>query len=34
MAYDLTNSNISDTFQHLLQVRADDKTIYDALGNT
>ena len=34
MAYDLTNSNISDTFQHLLQVRADDKTVYDALGNT
>ena len=34
MAYDLTNLNISDTFQHLLQVRADDKTVYDALGNT
>ena len=34
MAYDLTNSNISDTFQHLLQVRAGDKTVYDALGNT
>ena len=34
MAFDLTNSNISDTFQHLLQVRADDKTVYDALGNT
>jgi hypothetical protein len=34
MAYDLTNLNISDTFQHLLQVRAGDKTIYDALGNT
>ena len=33
MAFDLTNLNISDTFQHLLQVRADDKTIYDALGN-
>ena len=33
MAFDLTNSNISDTFQHLLQVRADDNTIYDALGN-
>tara|TARA_R100000008_G_scaffold38270_1_gene21827 strand:+ start:333 stop:917 length:585 start_codon:yes stop_codon:yes gene_type:complete len=33
MAYDLTNLNISDTFKHLLQVRADDKTIYDALGN-
>jgi hypothetical protein len=34
MAYDLTNLNISDTFKHLLQVRADDKTLYDALGNT
>ena len=34
MAFDLTNLNISDTFQHLLQVRADDKTLYDALGNT
>ena len=34
MAFDLTNLNISDTFQHLLQVRADDKTVYDALGNT
>ena len=33
MAFDLTNKNISDTFKHLLQVRADDKTIYDALGN-
>ena len=34
MAFDLTNLNISDTFQHLLQVRADDKTIYDLKGNT
>ena len=34
MAFDLTNFNISDTFQHLLQVRADDKTIYDLKGNT
>ena len=34
MAFDLTNLNISDTFQHLLQVRTDDKTVYDALGNT
>ena len=34
MAFDLTNLSISDTFQHLLQVRADDKTVYDALGNT
>ena len=32
MAFDLTNKNISDTFKHLLQVRADDKTIYDALS--
>jgi len=34
MAFDLTNLSISDTFQHLLQVRAGDKTVYDALGNT
>ena len=34
MAYNLTDVNISDTFQHLLQVRAGDKTVYDALGNT
>ena len=34
MAFDLSNTNISDTFKHILQVRADDKTIYDALGNT
>ena len=34
MAFDLTNLNISDTFKHLLQVRADDKTIYDLKGNT
>ena len=34
MAFDLTNLNISDTFQYLLQVRADDKTIYDLNGNT
>ena len=33
MAFDLTNKNVSDTFQHLLQVRDDDKTIYDAVGN-
>ena len=33
MAFDLTNTNISDTFKHLLQVRADDKTLYDAVGN-
>jgi len=34
MAYDLTNTVISDSFKHLLQVRADDKTLYDAVGNT
>ena len=33
MSFDLTNKNISDTFQHILQVRDDDKTIYDAAGN-
>ena len=33
MAFDLTNKNVSDTFQHLLQVRDTDKTIYDAVGN-
>ena len=33
-AFDLTNANVSDTFQHLLQVRADDKVLFDALGNT
>ena len=33
MSFDLTEKNISDTFQHILQVRDDDKTIYDALGN-
>ena len=33
MAFDLTNKNVSDTFQHLLQVRDSDKTIYDAVGN-
>jgi hypothetical protein len=33
MSFDLTNKNISDTFQHILQVRDDDKTIYDAVGN-
>jgi hypothetical protein len=33
MAYDITSTNVSDTFKHLLQVRADDKTVYDALGN-
>ena len=33
MAFDLTNTKVSNTFQHLLQVRDDDKTIYDAVGN-
>ena len=33
MPFDLSNENISDTFKHILQVRDDDKTIYDALGN-
>ena len=33
MAFDLTNTKVSNTFKHLLQVRDDDKTIYDALGN-
>ena len=29
----LTGDSISSTFQHLLQIREDDKTLYDALGN-
>ena len=29
----LSGYAISSTFQHLLQVREDDKTLYDALGN-
>lgn len=33
-AFNLTNSNVSDTFQFLLQVRDEDKTLFDALGNT
>lgn len=33
-AFDLTNANVSETFKHLLQVRDDDKTLFDALGNT
>ena len=33
MAFDLSNTKVSNTFQHLLQVRDDDKTIYDAVGN-
>ena len=34
MSYDLTNVLISEGYENLLQVRADDKTLYDALGNT
>ena len=33
MSFDLTNELVSEGFQHLLQVRRDDKTIYDAVGN-
>ena len=33
MAFDLSNTKVSNTFQHLLQVHDDDKTIYDALVN-
>ena len=29
----LSDNAISQTFKHLLQVREDDKTLYDALGN-
>ena len=29
----LSGDAISSTFKHLLQVREDDKTLYDALGN-
>ena len=31
--FDLTGAEISSTFQHLLQVREDDKTLYDATGD-
>jgi len=34
VSYDLTNILISEGYENLLQVRADDKTLYDALGNT
>ena len=34
MSFDLTNVLVSEGFQNLLQVRADDKTIFDGLGNT
>ena len=33
MSFDLTNELVSEGFKHLLQVRAEDKTIFDALGN-
>ena len=33
MSFDLTNVLVSEGFQNLLQVRADDKTIFDGLGN-
>jgi hypothetical protein len=33
MSTNLTDSIISDSFKHLLQVRNDDKTIFDGLGN-
>ena len=31
--FDLTNSNVSDTFKHLLQVRDTDSTLYDGVGD-
>ena len=34
MSFDLTNVLVSEGFQNLLQVRADEKTIFDGLGNT
>ena len=34
MSFDLTNELVSEGFQHLLQVRREDKTLFDALGNT
>ena len=34
MSFDLTNVLVSEGFQNLLQVHADDKTIFDGLGNT
>ena len=33
MSFDLTNVLVSEGFQNLLQVRADDKTIFDGIGN-
>ena len=34
MSFDLTNELVSEGFKHLLQVRREDKTVFDALGNT
>ena len=31
--FDLSGANISDTFQHLLQVRDTDSTLYDGVGD-
>jgi len=33
LAFDLTNSIVSDTFEHLIQVRDTDNTIYDGIGD-
>ena len=34
MSFDLTNELVSEGFKHLLQDRREDKTVFDALGNT
>ena len=33
MSFDLSNKKISKTFQDLLQIRGDDKKLYDLQGN-
>ena len=33
MSFDLTNKNISDTFQNLLQKTGSDNQLYDLKGN-
>ena len=33
MSFDLTNKNISDTFQNLLQKTGSDGRLYDLQGN-
>ena len=33
MSFDLTNKNIQDTFQNLLQRTGSDNRLYDLLGN-